>query len=228
MAVHVGDRGRALSPLHPQGFVEINGQRYDARSEFGVIDLDCAIIVVNGDHLGLIVRTVESVQTPGRLRNHGQRVYSSFGERLDAEAQQEAARRRQWRAARRRYGILVGTTLGALAAGVGLWCLWDFIADRSASPWVVAAAVAAGGILWGVGVFRFVDNIMQRLGENYYRATFVSEFLALTGTTGGAVVGIPLLGLSGGFAVALLGTVLLGAIVPGFIMLAEARGSGPA
>src|SRR4051794_30830438 len=111
MTVRVGDCGRTMSSLHPQGFVQINGKRYDARSQHDPIQPDTEVVVVGGDLQGLIVRKVEPGHAIERLPGYGNSVHSSFGEMLAEQERQELiareawqARRPQWRAARRAHG----------------------------------------------------------------------------------------------------------------------------
>jgi membrane-bound serine protease (ClpP class) len=42
----VGERGRTVTPLRPVGFVRVGGRRIDAVADFGVIDADCEVVVV--------------------------------------------------------------------------------------------------------------------------------------------------------------------------------------
>jgi hypothetical protein len=221
MAAHVGDRGTAETAMHPQGFVRVGGVRMDARSDRGAIEAGADIVVVGGDDVGLVVRKVEDGRAP-RLPNHGRRVFTSFGERVAEQGRREDAARQQWLAGRRRYGVIGGVVLGALAAGVGLYVLWDFVREQAADPRAVAALTLLAGAAWGVAVFRFLEGTLHQLGESYWRLTTVSAVLALAGACGGAVLGIPALGLVGGLAAAVGLTFVLGAIVPGIVLMAGA------
>ena len=151
MATHVGDRGTAETDMHPQGFVRVGGERLHARSDRGAIAAGAEIVVVSGDNVGLVVRPVEPGQTP-RLPNHGRRVHSSFGERVTEQGKQEDAQKLRWRAARRRYGLIAGAALGAIAAGVSLYFLWDFVTSQATDPQGTAAGVVVAGAVWGVAV----------------------------------------------------------------------------
>lgn len=54
----VGAQGLALTQLFPSGRVEIDGQRYDARSSIGMIERASKIRVVGQDDFSLIVEEV--------------------------------------------------------------------------------------------------------------------------------------------------------------------------
>jgi hypothetical protein len=160
MAVQVGDRGTAMTPLRPQGSVRIAGDRHDARSERGYIEAGAEIVVIRGDNMGLVVRQVEVGETTD-LPSHGLPAYRSFGERVAAEGARDEAERAQWESARWRYGLAIGGLLGAIAAGVGVALLWEQIGVHSITPGAIAAAAVAGGAVWGVCVFRGLDSALR-------------------------------------------------------------------
>ncbi|MGC6455536.1 MAG: NfeD family protein [Coraliomargaritaceae bacterium] len=56
----LGARGIALTPLHPAGLVEVDGQRYEARCEVGIIDRGSALRVVGQEDFNLLVEEVEA------------------------------------------------------------------------------------------------------------------------------------------------------------------------
>lgn len=72
MAIHVGDRGVTVSPLHPTGMVRVGHDRRDARSLMGPIPADADVCVVGGDAFGLIVRPSTEVLDPSQLPNYGE------------------------------------------------------------------------------------------------------------------------------------------------------------
>lgn len=55
----VGARGKALTPLHPGGRVEISGQRFEAHCRVGTIESGAPIRVVGQNDFNLIVEEVE-------------------------------------------------------------------------------------------------------------------------------------------------------------------------
>jgi membrane-bound serine protease (ClpP class) len=55
-----GREGVALTPLHPGGRVEINGQRYEAHCSVGMIERGATIRVVSSSDFELIVEAVET------------------------------------------------------------------------------------------------------------------------------------------------------------------------
>lgn len=226
MALHVGDRGIAMTALRPQGLVRISGDKHDARSEHGYIEAESEVVVVNGDHLGLVVRRVEPGESVA-LPDHGREVYGSFGERVAAEGEREEAERIRWESARRRYGFIAGGLLGFVAASIGVALLWEWIREGSA-PWAIAVGVIAGGAAWGVCLFRGLDTALREIGGDYWRFTTVSACLGLAGGTAGAVLAIPSVGLIWGVAVAVGATITLAVIAPAIGMLIEWVSGGDA
>jgi len=59
-SIHVGDRGAALSSLRPMGTIRVNGKRFEATSEAGMIPANYPIIVVSIEGNKIMVR-------PGQL-----------------------------------------------------------------------------------------------------------------------------------------------------------------
>ncbi len=233
--IRIGDRGRTISSLHPQGFVRIDGKRYDARSAYDPLESDTEVVVIGGDLQGLKVRKVESKLVIEELPGYGKSVQSSFREVLleqerlaAAHGEQWRAQRRRWRAARRLYGLALGTPLGALFAVAGLWIAWDHVNQVSEAPWETAAWVVGIGICWSVGFFWLLDRAQQYFMEGllpkmnprvYDHLTLLSTALGLSGATTAAVLVIPSVGLSAGLTVAMLATCVLGLIVPGFLFV---------
>jgi hypothetical protein len=234
MTVRVGDLGRAMASLHPQGVVQIDGRRYHARSDFDSIEPGTEVVILRGDLQGLVVRAVEPGETIERVPGYGKAVHSSFGELLtehqkleSAEQESWQARLPRWRAARRGYGFRMGALLGALFAAIGLGLSWEYVNQAVELPWVLALGVTGVGILWGVGVFLLLDRTQQWLLKGmlpqveervYDRLTLLATGLGLLGATAGAVLVIPRSGLGLGLAVAIVATCVLGLIVPGFLM----------
>jgi hypothetical protein len=221
-----------LSPLQPQGSIDVHGKRYDASAEYGYIEHACEVVVIRGSLQGLVVRQVEPGQAIRPLPDQGKVVHSSFGEFVRQQGKQEDAERQEWkaqlphwRAQRRVYGVRRGALLGSLAA-VGLWSCWKDLAQADARPWVLVLVVEAVGLVWGVGVFWSVDFLLQNLvedklsrlkGQFYDRLVFWSAVAALVGATGGICLATPAFGLGTGLVIALLATVVLGFGLPLFI-----------
>jgi hypothetical protein len=218
MAVHVGDRGKAISPLQPQGFVLVNGERHDARAEFGPIESGTEVVVVAGDHMGLVVRIVPPGPEP-RLPRHGERLCTSFDERVTEESEREEAERQDWIDEHRRSGTATGAAVGVAAAAVAVWLLWGFLQGQTDDPRAAAAIIVGGGALWGVAVFRGLDDALGQVDHNFRRVTTPAACLGVVGTAVGAILALPALGLVGGLAVALAATVLLAAVLPVFVLL---------
>jgi hypothetical protein len=218
MAVHVGDRGKAATHLRPQGFVLVNGERHDARAESGPIEPGAEVVVVAGDHMGLVVRGLPPGAEP-RLPRHGERVCTSFDERVTEEGEREEAERRNWIDEHRRSGTSTGAAVGAAAAAVAVWLLWGFLQGQTDDPWAAAAIIVGGGALWGVAVFRGLDDTLGQVDHNFRRVTTPSACLGVIGTAAGAVLALPPLGLVGGLAAALVATLLLAGVLPVFLLL---------
>lgn len=220
MAVHVGDRGTAMTALRPQGLVRIDGARHDARAEHGYIETGSEVVVIGGDNTGLVVRCVE----PGpavALPNHGREVHGSFGARVAAEGAREQAERARWESARRRYGLAAGGSLGALAGGAGAALLWGAIVEHAGAPWAVAALAVVGSAAWGACLFRGLDAGLQELGGDYWRFTTASTGLGLAGGAVVAAWGSPAVGPGLGAAGAIGATLAFAAIPPVLGMLFE-------
>ncbi|HVK19707.1 MAG TPA: NfeD family protein [Fimbriiglobus sp.] len=218
MAVHVGDHGKAMTPLQPQGFVLVHGERYDARAEFGPIEPGAEVVVVAGDHMGLVVRALPPGTEP-RLPRHGERVRTSYDERVTEESEREEAERQTWIDEHRRSGMTTGAVVGSAAAAVAVWLLWGFIQGQTDDPWAAAAITVGAGALWGVAMFRGLDDALGQVDHNFRRVTTPSACLGVIGTSAGAVLALPPLGLVGGLAVALAATVVLAAVLPVFLLL---------
>jgi hypothetical protein len=218
MTVRIGDCGKATSRLQPHGFIEIGGERYDARSEFGPIDPGTEVVVVAGDHLGLVVRRAEP-GAPPVLPEHGQPVCTSFGERVSAEAGRAEADRQAWLDDHRRFGMTTAALAGAVVAAVAVWLLWGYVGERAGDPWAVAAAVVLAGAAAGVGAFRGLDEVLGEVGGHFRRASTPAACLAVLGAGGGAVLALPAVGLTTGLAIALAAAVVLAGIPPLFVLL---------
>jgi hypothetical protein len=219
-----------VSTLRPQGFVEVDGKRYDARSEFGPVEKGQEVVVVKGDLQGLVVRKVEQASETTRLPDHGRPVHSSFGELLDQqerheESEREAWRARQprWRAGRLAYGLTRGGLLGLLFSAGWLALAWEAVRRVSDDPPVAGAALMAAGVLWAIAVFltfhlflqRQLAGALPRLHERTYdRLVLLSTALALVGTTGGVLLGVHGPGTVAAAFITPAATLALGAIVP--------------
>jgi hypothetical protein len=232
MVVRVGDRGQALTALRPQGAVRIDSNRHDAWCPDGFIESGSEIVVVGGSLQGLVVRKVEPGQAP-RLPDQGKVVSSSFGEvvrrqgqREDAERQEWEAQLPYWRKRRRAHTIRRGAVLGPLIAAGGHAPSWGGLEQEGPALWLLPLAVAAVGLLWGIGVFWCLDGQFQQhladelhrwSGKSYDRLVLVNAILVLLIAAGGACLGIATLGLGGGLAVAAVTTVILLLVLPSFV-----------
>lgn len=77
MPVTIGERGRAVTPLRPTGYVEVHGSRLEAKlapSRTVNVESGTEIVIVGADTFGLAVRTVEDVMNPSDLPGYGEPV----------------------------------------------------------------------------------------------------------------------------------------------------------
>lgn len=58
-SVRVGDRGIAVTDMHPWGEVEVGGKRYSARVGVGVVEVNREVEVVSKEDFGLVVRRLK-------------------------------------------------------------------------------------------------------------------------------------------------------------------------
>jgi hypothetical protein len=77
MPVTIGERGRAVTPLRPTGYVEVHGSRLEAKlapSRTVNVESGTEIVIVGADTFGLSVRSVEDVSNPSDLPGYGEPV----------------------------------------------------------------------------------------------------------------------------------------------------------
>jgi hypothetical protein len=230
MVVRVGDRGRTLSPLQPQGAIDIQGKRYDALSDYDPIEPNCEVVVVRGSLQGLVVRQVQPGQSLRPLPDQGKVVHGSFGELVRQQGKQEDSVREEWtaqlphwRVQRRVYGARRGALLGLLLAALTCWVCWNDVTRAATRPWLSVLVAEALGSVWGVVVFWSVDTLLQHLledklhqlkGQFYERVVFWFAVLTLGAATAGVILATPALGLGAGLGIALLASVVLGCGFP--------------
>ena len=225
MAIRIGDAGVTLSSLHPQGMVQVDGQRYHARAEHGSLAAAAPIVVVGGDHLSLIVREAAADGSPNGLPGFGTRVYSSFIERLADREVRDEGEREQMREDRRKRGSIWFAILGAVSAAAVLWLVWDHVTEDPGPTWQAAVMVAATGALLGAGLFLALHQGLARFDGGTGRVIAACTLMALAGGVVGAAVGIPAFGLVGGISLALVGMAALGMALPLLLVAGENVGS---
>lgn len=225
MALRIGDAGVALSSMHPQGMVRVDGQRYHARADHGVVAPEAAVVVVGGDHLGLIVREATMVGPPNGLPGFGDRVYSSFLERLSDREVRDSGEREVLRAERRQRGLAWFAILGALIATAILWFVWDSVTEESGPTWQAAVAVSLGGAVWGAAVFLSLHEGLARFDGGSGRVIAACSLLAMIGGAAGAAIGIPAFGLAGGLSLAVIAMVALAMALPLLLVAGENVGA---
>jgi hypothetical protein len=218
MTVHVGDLGTAETPLSPQGFVQVNGERYDARAEHGAVAPAAAVVVVGGDHMGLLVRLAAGADSPPDP-DQGRPIVTSFTDRVAETDAREQSERKRRLAEHRRAGMATGAVAGALAGAMASLLLWDFIEERTGAPVAVLVAGILGGGVYGAAVFRLLDDLLSEIDESFRRATTASTCLAVFGSGGAVAVGAPGLGLGVVVAAAILSAAILAFIPPLAVLL---------
>lgn len=196
-AIRVGDVGRALSPMSPSGAVEVQGQRVDARSELGVIEAGCPVVVLRGDPTGYVVRKLEPGQQPPQLPNHGEPIERAEFQRTHAQVA-EADRREQAEARRRmlralRYGSLAAAGLGAVvglaSAGAGLLFGWFGRAEPMAVALLLGGSLLVGAVT-SVLLFFLTGLVGSVIGfASEGEAAFAPDFFAVFAALVGAAVG---------------------------------------
>ncbi|QEL13567.1 NfeD family protein [Limnoglobus roseus] len=74
MPVTIGTSGRAVTPLRPTGFVEVEGERFEAKLAPGMVvsvEAGGIVVVIGVDRFGLLVRAVGEVPRPESLTGFG-------------------------------------------------------------------------------------------------------------------------------------------------------------
>jgi hypothetical protein len=77
MPVTIGERGRAVTPLRPTGYVDVNGTRLEAKlapSRTVNVESGTEIVIVGVDAFGLAVRALDDVANPSDLPGYGEPV----------------------------------------------------------------------------------------------------------------------------------------------------------
>ncbi|HKB02509.1 MAG TPA: hypothetical protein VKD90_09830 [Gemmataceae bacterium] len=223
MAVRVGDTGVAESSLHPQGVIRLDGRRYPARAEFGTVAPTVPVVVVSGDHLGLVVRPTEPDTQPAALPGFGQPVHVSFLDRL-AEEERDEARAKAAESDRRWRGAVISAAAGIVAALAVLWWVWDHVRPADDPVWQPTGIALLGGAAWGAAVFLLLSDALGRFDRGGGCITTISTGLALVGGTAGAAVGIPAFGMVGGLSLAVVGTLTFGLAFPLLLVLGDDLG----
>jgi hypothetical protein len=194
MAIRVGDIGRALSTMCPSGAVDVNGERVDARSSEGVIDVGSLVVILRGDPTGYVVRRLEPGQSPPHLPNKGEEIPKAEFQRNQtdvAEAdRRERAEARREQIKRLQYGSIAAGSLGAVVGLISSGAAWCFgwAGDTEASGLALllggalVAGVVAGVILFFLtGLLRLILGLMQE-GEGEFTPSILATFTGLVGT----------------------------------------------
>ncbi len=97
MPVTIGETGRVVSPLRPNGYVEVQGTRLEAKlapSKTISLDSGAEVIIVGVDTFGLMVKAVEDVAHPMELPGYGEAIptpaeQNELREELEKQNQEE-------------------------------------------------------------------------------------------------------------------------------------------
>jgi hypothetical protein len=77
MPVTIGDRGRAVTPLRPTGFVDVNGSRLEAKlapARTIAVEVGAEVVIVGADAFGLLVRAAVDLADVSALPGYGEPV----------------------------------------------------------------------------------------------------------------------------------------------------------
>lgn len=77
MPVTIGERGRAVTPLRPTGYVEVNGTRLESKlapSRSISVESGTEVVIVGADTFGLSVRAAADVANTHELPGYGEEV----------------------------------------------------------------------------------------------------------------------------------------------------------
>jgi hypothetical protein len=195
MVVHVGDVGRALSPMTPSGAVEVRGRRLDARSDGQFIEAGSPVIVLRGDPSGYVVRKLEAGQPPPELPGHGEPIRRAEFQRNSAEVaeaeRQERAERRERLLQGLQTGSVAAGSLGAVvglaSGGVGWYFGWSGAADPLGLALLFGGSLVAGAVV-SVALFFLTGLVGSVAGAFEGEPGFAPDFFAMfAGLVGGAV-----------------------------------------
>ncbi len=219
--IRIGDTGRTLTAMTPQGKIAVGGSVVDARSESFWIDPHVRVVVVRGDHLGVVVQRLEMESEPpadlGKLTPQACWQQAPPAPTPNSRAEPVAEYRpRFWS------GLRESTSLGALYGLLSVY-LGFGAAEMKTWPdaWLWAGGAGLCGALWGGLLFLIIDSLLRDLGE-FEKLVLVTLGLALVGSTGGTVAGYSLWGLIGGLTGAVLGALFLGILVPAILVAGQA------
>lgn len=151
MPVTIGERGRAVTPLRPTGYVEVHGSRLEAKlapSRTVNVESGTEIVIVGADTFGLSVRSVDDVSNPSDLPGYGEPVPTPAeqGElREEIEKQNWDEEQDETRRDLQRETMLFAVPLGIAFAG-GYFAFGLQAAVAFAVAWVVIFFGLALGI----------------------------------------------------------------------------------
>jgi hypothetical protein len=201
--------------MTPSGCVVVDGTQYSARSQHGFIEKGHEVIVIDGDHGGLVVVPVEASVDYDSMTRRGQIVYTSFGELIAARTARGKVARQKWLAERRCYVRNWGPVLGAIFSIVGIAIVWRHLVNLGTFGLIASCGgILLVGMTWSTTFLLLVDYALQKFDESFYRLTTATTCLGLVGSTLGAAYAIPAFGWVVGIVMALIATLLFASPVP--------------
>jgi len=219
--IRIGDTGRTLTAMTPQGKITVGDFVCDARSDSFWIDPHVGVVVVHGDHLGLVVRRLEPGGAPA-LEQDGELTPLALWQGTPPPRSSGHVSAATTNSARFWSGLRESTSLGALYGLVSVYLGFGAAEiDGWWGPWLWAGGVGLCGALWGCLLFLIIHALLRDLGE-FQKLVLVTLGLALVGSTGGTVAGYSMWGLVGGLTGAVLGAFCLGILVPALLVAAQA------
>ena len=149
MPVTIGEAGRAVTPLRPTGFVEINGTRLEAKlapSKTTIVETGADVVVVGVDTFGVLVKAACDVAHPTALTDFGEAIatpheHGQLRDELEQQNREEEAEKSQ-RDLQRETMIFAIPLLAAFAGGYLVFGLQAAVA--LAVAWVV--------VFFGIGL----------------------------------------------------------------------------
>ena len=224
MSVHIGDRGCTVTSLRPQGTVRVGDKELPARTENELVGADCEVIIIGGNHHGLIVRKLE----PGRpfpiLAKLGEVISMSFSEQVTGEGRRIDAQRQRDNDARRARSRKWGAVLGAISAVGGIWYCWSegMLNSLDLSQWILLFGLCMlPGVLWGTVVSWLISEKLTSLDLDSFVMTVLTTMVALLGGTTGVIIGYESSGILEGIGLGIGATIAFGLIVPGLTLIKD-------
>ncbi len=219
MPIRIGDNAIAETILRPGGMVAVDGERHSARATTGFVEVGTPLLITGGDNQGLVVIPLEQAPDRDSLPGLGQIVFSTYGDRIRAEKQHDAAAIAAARFARmvrlRRIGVPLGLAAGVLTVAVKLGAPQNWF---TAELWLNTLGGLAAFCLFGWWWLPRVERGLADFDSTFTSFTIPTGALSLFGFA--AILGwlTPQYGMAVGLVGATLGGGLLMMPLPLFLM----------